>query len=260
LLLIACSAAPRPYAVPESNIGLAEEERQDEVLAWTHPASWGFAAWPIEVVEIEVEPGVRLRGVYARPGNYSAPTVLLLAGSGPRVVLDRDGGEANDFGPFLSLLEDSFAVLAVDYRGRGESDGQFDREHVRSDASALWKEAVRRAGRPDALIVRASSIGALALEELLRIEIEPAAIVALAPDASARLERPARSRGVRWLRRDDVDRDELGPAEMGLYGRAFPAMGFARWYPPACALRDWRIPVHEVPSFVGRRISMDGSR
>src|SRR6185369_9584719 len=111
--------------------------------------------------EVEVEPGVRLRGVFV-PSDPGAPVVLHLLESGGSVT-------SVDFpysGVVAQLSDLGYASLILDYRGVGESDGERSVDHLRPDALAMWGEALRRAGAADGaarcVVVRATSIGSVA--------------------------------------------------------------------------------------------------
>ncbi|MBI3845326.1 MAG: alpha/beta hydrolase [Planctomycetes bacterium] len=132
-----------------------------------------------QLVEIPVDDGERLRGVFV-PADDGAPVVLHLLESQGSVT----GGTVGIRGyPVLwDLCDRGFSSLAVDYRGVGASDGARSPRHLRDDARAAWSEAVRRAGGdPHRVIIRAMSIGTLAAATLLDGGAEPAAVVLIAP-------------------------------------------------------------------------------
>ena len=132
-----------------------------------------------------------LRGVWV-PSDPGAPVVLhLLESKGS--VTDEAYGWAT--GPtswsmvaphareiFGELAHAGFASLAVDYRGVGASDGERSPRNLARDAQVAWDEALRRAGgRPERVIVRATSIGTLATAHLLEAGARPAAVLLASP-------------------------------------------------------------------------------
>ncbi len=131
----------REYARTPSDVGLkfddlwltvprAEGEGQERVHAWWLPAA------------------VR-----------DAPTVLYL--HGVRWSL------GNNLFRIARLHELGFAVLAIDYRGFGKSDGELPSEtQVHADARAAWDELTRREPRADARFIYGHSLGAAVALEL----------------------------------------------------------------------------------------------
>jgi pimeloyl-ACP methyl ester carboxylesterase len=141
-----------------------------------------------ESIEIPTDDGATLRGVFVT-AEEGAPVVLHL--------LESAGSVGSLFPPKSDIARDfanlGFSSLLVDYRGVGISPGEASAEHLDSDARAMWAEAVRRAGAPERVIVRAHSIGTVALGVLLESGIRPGAIVALSPvDAGKVVRRFAR--------------------------------------------------------------------
>lgn len=88
-----------------------------------------------------------------------APTVLYL--HGVRWSL------GNNLFRIARLRELGFAVLAIDYRGFGRSDGELPTEvQVHADARAAWEELRRREPRSDARFIYGHSLGAAVALEL----------------------------------------------------------------------------------------------
>jgi pimeloyl-ACP methyl ester carboxylesterase len=143
-----------------------------------------------ELIEIPVQDGIVLRGIFL-PSDEGAPVVLhfLEAGGsvGPQGLSWTTGsGSAGVFSVvrsvFAELAHLGFASLAVDYEGVGASDGERSPRNLARDAQAAWDEALRRAGgRPDRVLVRATSIGTLAAASLLESGSRPAALVLASP-------------------------------------------------------------------------------
>lgn len=136
-----------------------------------------LASYPpgTERVEIEVEPDVRLRGVFV-PSQPHAPVVLHLLESSGSVAAPK-----LHFGIVTRQLADlGYASLVVDYTGIGLSDGSTSVDHLERDALAMWREAERRAdGAP--VWIRATSLGAIPTAQLLAHGERPAGIVLVVP-------------------------------------------------------------------------------
>ena len=135
-----------------------------------------------EDVALEVEPGVRIRGVFV-PAEPGAPVVLHLLGSGGSVSYDYMTAL------FWSLRDRGFSSLALDYRGVGPSDGKRSPRHLRGDARAAFDEAVRRAGAKDRIVVRGRSRVTIGAAGLLDGGQRPAAGVLFAPVRSETVAR-----------------------------------------------------------------------
>ncbi len=130
-----------------------------------------------ERVELELDSGKRLRGLYV-PSDSGAPVVLHL--------LEATGSVASckfEYGELCAELSDlGFASLLVDYRGIGISDGHPSVDHLKVDSLAMWQEAVRRAGGdPGRVVVRGVSMGTIATALLLEEGVRPRAIVLISP-------------------------------------------------------------------------------
>jgi len=215
-----------------------------------------------ELVELPVEDGVVLRGVFV-PGPPDAPVVLhLLEAMGSISVgalpmgtvfrgpadpsaspeesrapppelpaLDAVDGlprERNEragsmqYNLVASLRALGFSTLIVDYEGVGASGGERSPLNLRRDARAAWNEAVRRAGGdPRRVVLRGTSLGALAAATLLADGVEPAAVTLLAPvraeSVTENFARPGYGDSVAafagWFMRDPVDVDLLATLE-----------------------------------------------
>lgn len=139
--------------------------------------------WGAELVEVALEPGMSLRGVFV-PAGAGAPLVLhFLGSSGSVTIPQRAEGLEFDFDElFGALRELGFASLALDYRGVGASDGERDPRNVPTDALAAWNEALRRVdGDSTRITLRGMSLGTLAVASLLERGVEPARVVLFAP-------------------------------------------------------------------------------
>lgn len=130
-----------------------------------------------EPVWIAVDPTTTLRGWFV-PSDPGAPVVLHLLESGAS-ALSLQGS----FGLLTRELSGlGFASLAVDYTGIGKSGGTCSCVHLARDATAMWREAVMRAGGdPSRVVVRATSIGTLAAGSLIANGARPGGLILLLP-------------------------------------------------------------------------------
>jgi pimeloyl-ACP methyl ester carboxylesterase len=143
-----------------------------------------------QAVDIEVAPGEFLHGVFV-PADDGAPIVVhLLESSGsftPSIYALTDGTTSVTMltggrQVVWELADLGLASLIVDYSGVGPSDGERDPATLARDAQAIYGEALRRAdGHEDRLVLRGTSIGALAAASLLEAGRRPAALLLVAP-------------------------------------------------------------------------------
>ncbi len=143
-----------------------------------------------EGVELSLETGEVLRGVFV-PSDPGAPVVLHLLESSGSITSDHtvltSGLLTLGFHPgpravIAALADRGYASLVVDYGGVGASTGERSPEHLARDASAMWADAVARAGGdPSRVIVRGVSIGTLAAAALIEDGAEPGAVSLLLP-------------------------------------------------------------------------------
>ena len=132
-----------------------------------------------EPLDLEVKPGVHLRGVFV-PSDEGAPVVLHLLESEGSITYGAEG--LTGFPNLVELRDQGFASLVVDYRGIGASDGSRYPRNVPVDARTAWEEALRRAGGdPKRVVLRGSSFGTLAAACLLQQGMDPAAVFLVAP-------------------------------------------------------------------------------
>ena len=227
-----------------------------------------------ELVEVPVDDGVALRGVYV-PGRPGGPVTLHLMeseasiGYGALPVGDISMGYASDANHETeALVADGYppeppgrplriqfqcaarlralgsACLILDYEGIGKSDGERSPDNIRRDAHAAWAEALRRAdGDPERVVVRGTSIGTLAVACLLQDGERPAAVTLIAP-VRAETVAPNYVRSgygailaglAGWIARDAVDVDLLEE----LRGARMPVLLVVPW-------QDFLLPSDEV--------------
>lgn len=129
------------------------------------------------LVELGGEGERTLRGVFV-PAGEGAPVVLHLLGasqSPASLALPLDPATRD-------LVDLGFASLILDYGGVGTSGGEPDADALGDDALRMWREAVRLAGgRPERVLVRATSLGTIATALALRAGARPAAVMLVAP-------------------------------------------------------------------------------
>lgn len=129
-----------------------------------------------EPVALELPSGEVLRGFFV-PSDPGAPVALhLIEASGSAHGDDRGYDWA------ASQLSDlGWASLLVDYRGVGPSDGERSVDHLAGDAAAMFAEAARRAGGPERVVLRGTSLGTLAAATLFEAGVRPRAAVLISP-------------------------------------------------------------------------------
>ncbi len=128
-------------------------------------------------IEIEAEDGDKLRGVFV-PAGENAPVVLHLLGSAQSpafLALPLDAITWN-------LADHGYASLMVDYAGIGASSGEAHADNLGRDAWLMWSKALELAnGAPQRVVVRATSLGAIACALALERGARPGAILLVAP-------------------------------------------------------------------------------
>ena len=168
----------------------------DTISLSLYPPGTELVELPMDEGEDEHENGSEgdagfLRGVWV-PSDAGAPVVLHLLESKGSVTDEAyhwatSPTSASIVAPhareiFGELANAGFASLAVDYRGVGASDGERSPRNLARDAQVAWDEALRRAGgRPERVVVRATSIGTLATAHLLEAGARPAAVLLASP-------------------------------------------------------------------------------
>ena len=133
------------------------------------------------VLELDRPGGGEIRGIYCpkeRDGTGPAPVALHLLESGASVFdLRRHFGLVTEAYNWLG-----YSSLLFDYSGVGISDGKRSTKNLASDALAAYQEAVRLAGGEESrVLVRATSLGTIALAELLESGANPGALVVISP-------------------------------------------------------------------------------
>lgn len=107
-------------------------------------------AAPFQTFWCKTRDGVRLRGWWL-PGPAGAPTVLFFHGN---------GGNLAYVVPVLEgLRARGMNVMAIDYRGYGESSGRPSEQGLYLDALAAYGETRRRHIPPSRLVIHGHSLG-----------------------------------------------------------------------------------------------------
>lgn len=128
------------------------------------------AAGPVAIAgpaRAEAEPQ-RLRAIWIAASDPDAPAVLYLHGTFRNVYFNR---------PKIAAIHDAgFSVLAIDYRGWGESSKLLPSEQtIMQDAEAAWAEFERRVPTPSRRVIFGHSMGSgVAIELALRHRDPPA--------------------------------------------------------------------------------------
>ena len=94
-------------------LGCAADWALGSILTWPTNAAVPAPIFPARLVHIESAPGIYLAGTFWPGINQSAPAILLLHGNGS----NRDTATETA----LWLHNNQYAVLAIDFRGHGES-------------------------------------------------------------------------------------------------------------------------------------------
>lgn len=157
----------------------------------TTPQRAGLA---YEVIQLDVEPGVRVHGWYV-PHPQARGTALVLHGNAGSIALRLD---------WLAMFHRlGYASLIIDYRGYGASTGVPTEQGTYRDAQAAWKHLVEtRAVAPGEIVIVGESLGG-AVAAWLAARVPARALVLQSaftsvPDLAAELY-PAFP--VRWMSR-----------------------------------------------------------
>ena len=113
--------------------------RQDGVIFYPQPAPGIVkvaSGWHVETVALAMRDGVRIAGILVSPGKSRAPLVIYFGGNAQ---------EATSFAPVAPELYGERAVLLLNYRGYGASEGQPGETALVADAMEIFDWAARRA-------------------------------------------------------------------------------------------------------------------
>jgi hypothetical protein len=130
---------------------------------------------PIWLEMPAAEPGApaqRLRAIWIPAADPAAPSVLYLHGTFRNMFQNRP--------KIAAISAAGLSVLAVDYRGWGESTSLLPSEAtIMQDAEVAWAELVRRAPRVDSRVIFGHSMGSGVAVELALRHADPPAYGAL---------------------------------------------------------------------------------
>ena len=128
-------------------------------------------------VPSEMQSGVQSAALGSAAGaGPAAPSVLYLHGTFRNVFQNRP--------KIVAIHEAGFSVLAVDYRGWGESSALLPSEQtIMEDAEVAWAELTRRATQPDSRVIFGHSMGSGVAVELALRHRDPLAYGALVLEA-----------------------------------------------------------------------------
>lgn len=122
-------------------------------------------------------PPERLRAIWIAADDPGAPAVLYLHGTFRNMYFNR---------PKIAAIHDAgFAVLAIDYRGWGESSRLLPSEQtIMQDAEAGWAEFARRVPKPSSRVIFGHSMGSGVAVELALRHRDPQAYGALVVESA----------------------------------------------------------------------------
>jgi uncharacterized protein len=121
----------------------------------------GLSAWKFEDVWLTTQDGVRLHGWFLP--NPASPGPARMAA----LILHGNGGNITHRMPLYAVLrEQGLDVLAVDYRGYGQSRGTPSESGTYLDAEAAWQWLLGRGLAPGQTIVLGESLGGAVATEL----------------------------------------------------------------------------------------------
>jgi uncharacterized protein len=138
-----------------------------------HPEGhWGLReALGARDVELTAEDGVRLHGWYAAPEEARVATLFLHGNAGN---VTHRGGHIE------ALRRAGSAVLVVDYRGYGRSEGSPSEAGLLRDARAGYKWLLGEGWAAERIVIHGESLGST-VAVLLAAEVECAGVVLEAP-------------------------------------------------------------------------------
>jgi uncharacterized protein len=181
---------------------------QERLLFYPQPAPASVApppGWHVDEVALRARDGAVLRGVLARPPGLSPGAVIYFGGNAEEVTSNATQAEA---------LYGARAVLFVNYRGYGRSDGVPGEKALVADAAELFDWLARQPGIDATRIaVHGRSLGSGIAVQLARDR--PIACVVLTTPFDSALEVARQVYPwipVGWLMRHPFDSAAVAPA------------------------------------------------
>lgn len=165
LLATGCASAPATTApletegpmaadhgTPSSPAVTVEPDTPLERSVFYFPSKERYADLPsgVENLTLTTPDGLKLQAWYLPPPE-DRPLVLYFHGNGGNLT---GAGEL-----FETLRQLELGVLAVDYRGYGQSQGEPSEQGLYLDALTTYEEAVRRGFKPEQIILYGHSLG-----------------------------------------------------------------------------------------------------
>jgi pimeloyl-ACP methyl ester carboxylesterase len=134
------------------------------------PASWGLAFEEVWLKVASDDASQRVYGWWIPAADPLAPAMLYLHGSRWNI--------GNNLSRIARLHQMGYAVLAIDYRGFGRSDGELPSEsQAYEDADAGWEELKRRVTEPGRRLIYGHSLGGAVAIDLAVRRPEAAALI-----------------------------------------------------------------------------------
>jgi fermentation-respiration switch protein FrsA (DUF1100 family) len=132
----------------------------------------------IEDVWMTTEDGVKIHGWFAAPVRAEGEARVAVARRATILFFHGNGGNISINYPILKeLVSVPAAVLAVDYRGYGRSEGSPDEEGLYLDARAAWRHLVEeRKIDPGRIAIHGQSLGGAVAIDLAR-DVGPAGLI-----------------------------------------------------------------------------------
>ena len=181
--------------------------RQERLLFYPQPVSADVrvpAGWTLERVGVAREDGVRLAGVLALPPHSDGSAVIYFGGNAEEVTAN-----AVD----AARLYGERAVLLVNYRGYGESQGEPSETALVADAAALYDWLASHAGIDRARIaVHGRSLGSGVAVQLAAARAVRGVVLTTPFDSAREVAREAYPwLPVAWLMRHPFDSAARAP-------------------------------------------------
>lgn len=135
----------------------------DEGMGSSDPAACGFSSRSTRDLRIVTEDGVQLGAWHLLPDGQTATDfdASIKSDNAPVVLaFHGNGGNRVDWSDlYPAFTRAGCHVLAIDYRGFGDSDGKPTHEGLACDARAAWKWALDRGVTPKRIVLCGESLG-----------------------------------------------------------------------------------------------------
>lgn len=148
LILTGCASTQAPTANKPGPAADTALERS--VFYFPNKTSYGPIPDGVETLTLTTPDGLSLQAWYLPPPE-GRPLVLYFHGNGGNIT-----GTGGMFEAFRKL---QLGVLAIDYRGYGESQGDPSEQGLYLDALTAYDEAIKRGFKPERILVYGHSLG-----------------------------------------------------------------------------------------------------